>query len=89
MRNAIHLPLIWPKDYDAFRGILKDNLPDTYGEWEKLHHQQITDCICQGLAYNEVPISPDEFSAYCRANGYSPKAIILRRFAREKPIRKT
>ena len=89
MKNVINLPVIGPKHYDAFRNVMKDNLPDTYDEWEKLHFEQVTDCLRQGLPYNEVPITPDEFSAYCRANGHSPKAIILRRFAREKVVRKS
>jgi hypothetical protein len=84
MKTIIHLPLICPEDYDAFRAILKGNLPDTYEEWEQVHFQQITDCYRQGLAHSQVLITPAEFSTYCRMNGYAPKALHLRRLAREK-----
>jgi len=87
--ETIHLPLISSTHYDAFRALFKGGLPDTYDEWNNLHMQHITDCIRQGLAYDEISIILEEFVAYCRASGSLPKPIVLRRFAREKALKKT
>ncbi len=84
----IHLPFIAPADFVAFKLLMKDQIPATYADWEQAHQQQITDCYRQALAHTEVVVTPAEFAAYCRANGAEPKAIVLRRFAREKSTKR-
>jgi hypothetical protein len=31
----MYLPVIAPKDYEAFRKILKDEIPSNYAEWRR------------------------------------------------------
>ncbi len=36
------LPFIAEKNYEDFRNIIKEGLPDTYDEWLKLQQQEVT-----------------------------------------------
>lgn len=60
-------PRIAPEDYDAFRRILNDHLPDTYDEWLQLTSQKASDLQGKGYIVEEVEIEPDEFVGYARA----------------------
>jgi hypothetical protein len=68
----MYLPVIAPKDYEAFRKILRDEIPSNYAEWRRdvdkwqaVHRAQQDTII-------EVEISPNSFADYLRQNDYAP-----------------
>jgi hypothetical protein len=77
----MYLPVIAPKDYEAFRDLLKDKMPSSYDQWRHdidkwraLHREQQDTII-------EVEISPTSFADYLRENDYAPRLKSLVGFA--------
>ena len=62
------LPIIRREDYEAFRGLLGNNLPDTYDEWSKLHDDQILQIARGGHTVRGVKVYPDEFAVWLTAH---------------------
>lgn len=73
-------PLILRDDYDAFRRLLNDDLPNTYDEWSETQNQEILQLVKAGITCRNIKINPDEFAAYCRAVGQSPNRYLLNDF---------
>lgn len=69
-KPPIYLPEIAPKDYDAFRKILGQHIPDTYSEWLDLvkqwedHHKD--DDV------RHVKINQQKFSQYLADTSRAP-----------------
>jgi len=75
----MYLPVIAPKDYEAFRKILRDEIPSNYAEWRRdvdkwqaVHRAQQDTII-------EVEVSPNSFADYLRQNDYAPAAAAFSR----------
>src|SRR6266480_1093683 len=66
----MYLPVIAPKDYEAFRKILRDEIPSNYDEWRReVDKWQAVHRVQQDIII-EVEISPNSFANYLRRNDY-------------------
>ena len=61
---TFYYPIIAAKDYDAFKRILKNHLPDTYNAWLMLHTKEVSEHRKVGQIVETVKINPDEFAEY-------------------------
>jgi hypothetical protein len=67
-----HLPVISAPDFEAFRKVMKGDLPDAYDKWLKLSAKWREEY--GGINGNivEVDMDPDEFSRFVTAEGRRP-----------------
>jgi hypothetical protein len=63
------LPVIVSNDYDAFRGILRSDIADTYNKWLNLFAQWEKMYSSNGETIRSVKVDPSEFSRYLDATG--------------------
>jgi len=68
----MYLPVIAPKDYEAFRKILRDEIPSNYAEWRRDVDKWQAAHRAQQDTIIEVEISPNSFADYLRQNDYAP-----------------
>lgn len=78
------LPFIAEKNYEDFRNIIKEGLPDTYDEWLKLQQQEVTARVRKGNVVRQIPVSPDAFEDFCYQRGRSGRVQLLLTFATEQ-----
>jgi hypothetical protein len=85
------VPRIREKNYDAFRRILKDGVPQTLAEWRDRQLRQEAD-LSSGwespVKLIEVEIDPDEFTRFCDRTKSNYTVDALNRFATEKGLGK-
>ena len=60
------LPLISPGDYETFRRLLNNDLPDTYNEWSNLHLKKLSDVRRQG---ESLPGNQSRAGRVCAVRG--------------------
>ena len=77
-------------DYEAFRRILKDDIPDTYEEWRYRQLSKSNDFIAkwQKAEVIEVDVNPNDFARYCDATNSDRTIETLDRFATEESFGK-
>ena len=66
---STYLARINQSDYEMIRGILNDDLPDTYQVWLDFQSKGETNFKRQGQTVNYIVIVPDEIARYCGAHG--------------------
>jgi hypothetical protein len=66
------LPVIVSNDYDAFRGILRSHIPDTYNKWLNLLTQWEKKWGGNGTPVRRVNINSREFSRHLDSTGHAP-----------------
>ena len=66
---STYLARINQSDYEMIRGILNDDLPDTYQVWLDFQSKGETNFKRQGQPVNYIVIDPDEIARYCGAHG--------------------
>jgi hypothetical protein len=66
------LPVIAADDYDAFRGILRSHIPDTYDEWLNLFAQWEKEWGGNGAPVRRVNVNARQFSRHLAATGHAP-----------------
>jgi hypothetical protein len=80
------MPIIRKDDYESFRRLLKDDIPDTYEKW--VYRQTCTRdeqvLKWEHTEFNDVEIDSNEFARYCRATNSKPTMQSLDRFTQEK-----
>jgi hypothetical protein len=76
-------PRIRPVDYAAFRQLLGNELPATYGTWLHVRREQGMQMLRQGRAVEDMEVSPDAFRDLCAAAGQEPTLQALWQFARD------
>lgn len=81
------IPLIAPENYDAFRRILHDNIPNSYDVWLDLRAKERTVLIGQGFDVVGVEIEPNEFTRYCDREGAKRDIHTLRGIVQMKGMR--
>jgi hypothetical protein len=85
MKTAPYLlPLISPRDYDAFSRLNDTDLPDTYEEWLRLHAEMKSQSSVNGYIVEAHQIEPREFVRYCSPRGMAPNRNSLLIFVGEK-----
>jgi hypothetical protein len=80
----VYLARINPSDYEMIRGILNDDLPDTYQVWFEFQLKGEVDHRRQGDAVGHIPIDPDELARYCGSHGGHRSHHGLLHFVMEK-----
>jgi hypothetical protein len=80
----MYLPVIAPKDYEAFRKILRDEIPSNYAEWRRDVDKWQAVRRAQQDTIIEVEISPNSFANYLRQNDYAPGLKRLVGFAADQ-----
>jgi hypothetical protein len=82
---AMHImPIIRPSDYDAFRSILNDQLPDTYGEWLQSYMESQKKFRHFREPYRGIEIYPQEFVNFCLSRNAVATIKLLAECALEK-----
>jgi hypothetical protein len=66
---TIYLARISSPDYEMVRGILNDDLPESYEKWFEFQAKGQSDTRRQGHAVSYIPIDPNELARYCGAHG--------------------
>jgi hypothetical protein len=79
----IYQPLIQRSDYDAFRRIIGDGLPKTFGTWLHVRRESGMEMVYRGHNVADVKVRPEEFAAHCDATGQKPTLQHLWDFARK------
>jgi len=90
--SIFYFPKIAAADYESFRRILKDDIPDTFDMWTRSQDSQKAEHILKWGADSKcvhVEVDANEFAAYCRATGNDYTPYSLRNFLYEKGSRKT
>ena len=62
----VHHPVIAVKDYESFRKLLCDNIPDSYAEWLDLRASWEERAAREGKMVADVVINSDQFARYLR-----------------------
>jgi hypothetical protein len=78
------LPLILPRDYDAFSRLNDSDLPGSYDEWLRLRAKMRSQGGLGGYIVEERPVDPREFVRYCSPRGMAPNVSSLLIFVQEK-----
>ena len=84
--STIYIPKIAKADYESFRRIIENHLPDTYDNWVRLASKLRDDVVARGRAVVSVALNADEFSQYLDTTKNSANAAGLSKFAREKAL---
>jgi hypothetical protein len=77
-------PDIAAQDYDAIRGRVTTDFPDTYDKWLKLINDRRFEHERRGFVTRKIQIDPAEFTRYCGARGYPHDLKRLMDFTAEK-----
>jgi hypothetical protein len=77
-------PRIASEDYDAFRRILNDHIPDTYDKWLYLASEKTTNLRGKGYVVCEVEVKPDKFARYCNTGSAPRNLHTLEAFSAEQ-----
>jgi hypothetical protein len=83
------MPIIQAPDYNAFRRILNDQLPDTYAEWLQDHTEAMKEFINRSEPYRGIEVNPQEFVRFCLSRNAVATIQLLADFAVEKTSGKT
>lgn len=76
-----------PEHYTRLKKLFKDgaNMPETYAEWLKRAEHVAKDIESKGgIRVYKVEIDPDEFPAWCRANGHEINSAGRTAFANQR-----
>ena len=84
--STIYIPEIAKADYESFRRIIENHLPDTYENWVRLASKLRDDVVARGRAVVSVALNVDEFTQYLDTTKNSANATGLSKFAREKAL---
>jgi hypothetical protein len=79
------IPLIRREDYEAFKRLMGEHLPDTYEGWLQLATNRRNECIRNAIPYRDVDVYPDKFAAWCTGMGMACDGATLSKFARGEP----
>lgn len=85
-------PSIRPEEYQAFRCVLKDDLPDTFEVWsgeqgaQKVRHMLLGQ---PNSTFFDVEITIREFTEFCRAKRLNYTLQTLNRLATDKGLRES
>jgi hypothetical protein len=86
---GLFYPLIRPEDYQVFKAILGDDIPDSFDEWidriAKERAQQRLEWEHSDAV--DVEVNPKEFAKYRDATDSTPTYETLKSFAQEKGSR--
>jgi hypothetical protein len=82
-----YLPIINPKDHNAFWRLINPDFPGTYDEWLKLHFKERAAFGRLGETVVDVQVYPNEFVRFCEARGCACTLKSLEDFAIEKAPR--
>lgn len=77
------LPLISPRDYNAFSRLNESDLPETYDGWLGLQAKLKSQRSLVGHIIEERQVDPREF-VYCSPRGMDPNVNSLLIFVQEK-----
>jgi hypothetical protein len=88
--RAVGIPWYRPEDFAALRLLFADGhvLHDTHAEWLKAAEGLEKRIKAQGGIAERVYVYPNEFTAWCRTNGFDLNAQARTRFANEFVARK-
>jgi hypothetical protein len=86
---TFYVVYIRPEDYQTFRRLLHNNIPDAYDKWLYFRDKETAEHQGGGHAVKAVEIRPDEFTAYCDRIGAARDIHTLRGLASEKGRRET
>lgn len=75
------IALLRRDDYEAFRRLLGNNLPDAYNEWQHLMEDEVHGVTRGGHRSRGIEIDPDEFAAWLTTHGNDRTMNGLRNFA--------
>jgi hypothetical protein len=84
---TFYVPKIAARDYEAFRKLLKAEIPATHAEWLGVMDREIIYTKGQGHVPQTVEISADEFSEYCNTAQAKHNLAALKRLAFQKGAR--
>lgn len=62
-----YLAVICADQYEAFRRVLTDNLPNAFDGWEQLRTQRCANIKGAGADFELIEIDFDEFVSFCEA----------------------
>jgi hypothetical protein len=79
-----HRAYIRREDYEAFRRIIKLDMPDTYDKWLYFRFDDRSKAEGIRMTVKSVEINPSEFHAWCGGDRPQPTIDDLDDFAREK-----
>lgn len=80
---TVYQPVIRRNEYEAFRAILNDSLPATFGTWLHVRRENGMHMVRHGHEVADVEVRPDEFASYCSAAGQKLALQDLWLFAHE------
>jgi hypothetical protein len=66
---STYLAQINPSDYEMIRGILNNDLPDTYQVWLDFQLKGETNLQKRGHTFSHIEIDPGEIARYCGTHG--------------------
>jgi hypothetical protein len=89
MSERVVFPEISEEQYDAFRGFVGANMPDTYNEWHKLIKERIDEATRRQQSIMDVKVDYDEFVRYCGPDRAKRNIETLYRFAVKKAFGKS
>ena len=78
------IPIIRPADYETFRSILNNEIPDTYEEWVQNYAKVTQEFLARSEPHRGVQVDPHEFIRFCRSCNAVPGVESLGEFAVEK-----
>jgi hypothetical protein len=76
MEKTTHSVSILQEEYDSFRSMLKEELPETYDEWHEIKLKENSRLTANGINIVEVVVHPQEFVDFCRDCG-QPESLFL------------
>jgi hypothetical protein len=79
------------EDWLRIREIMDDGgqFPLNFDEWEKTAKRQLADTKSQGIIIKPVTLDPDEFLAFCNANGTSCSGEMRGKFVIDRGVAKS
>ena len=84
---TFYIPKIAAREYDAFRHLLKSEVPATYAEWTAITERELIFTKGQGHVAEVVEISADEFTGHCNTAQSPCDLAALKRLAFQKGTR--
>ena len=83
---TFYFPKIISENYQSFRAILKDDLPDAFPEWERRQSSKKDKYVLEwepkGVCI-DIEINPNEFTGYCDRTRSNRTLEALERLAAE------
>ena len=86
-----YFPELTADNYQTFRRLMNNKLPETFAQWKQQQTRKKDEHCLEWSAYGicvDVEVTPNEFSQYCAATGYSCTQQALDSLAFEKGARK-